>query len=132
MLQGGERVSAGSVWREEGQGADLSAVSAALTALLLGYLDAALPRPPTDQQHSSTAAAGTAEEDIQVWPSILEALRIHTRLAVAHYSSSHGASVLITQCHHGDALSGQLAPRSGLNGASSCRLLTVCKTVKPR
>lgn len=71
-VQGGEKgggSAAGSAWREEGEGADLSAVSAALTALLLGYLDAALPQPPTDQHHSSTAAAaagGTAEEDMQV------------------------------------------------------------------
>ncbi|KAL3136710.1 hypothetical protein ABBQ38_005943 [Trebouxia sp. C0009 RCD-2024] len=68
LSTGGERgggSAAGSMWREEGEGADLSAVSAALTALLLGYLDAALPHPPTDQQHSSTAAAGTAEEDMQ-------------------------------------------------------------------
>lgn len=63
MQAGVERVAglaARSVWREEGHGADLSAVSAALIALLLGYLDAALPH----QQHSSNTAA--AEEDMQV------------------------------------------------------------------
>ena len=58
---GGAGSVARSMWREEGHGADLSAVSSALISLLLGYLDAALP---CDQQHSGQAAA--AEEDMQV------------------------------------------------------------------
>lgn len=59
---GGAGSAARSTWREEGHGADLSAVSKALIALLLGYLDAALP---SNQQHSGQAAAA-AEEDMQV------------------------------------------------------------------
>ena len=51
---------ASSIWREEGQGAQQPAVSAALIALLLGYLDAALPH----DCHQSPAAA--SEQDMQV------------------------------------------------------------------
>lgn len=62
LVQSGDAASHGrSLWREEGHGADLSAVCGALIALLLGYLDAALP---SNQQHSGQAAA--AEEDMQV------------------------------------------------------------------
>ena len=57
--------AARSTWREEGHGADLSAVAGALIALLLGYLDAALPH---NQQHSGQTAA--AEEDMQVCCSV--------------------------------------------------------------
>ena len=62
LVQSGDTSSNGrSLWREEGHDADLSAVCVALIALLLGYLDAALPH---HQQHSGQAAA--AEEDMQV------------------------------------------------------------------
>lgn len=101
-VQGGERgggSAAGSMWREEGEGADLSAVSAALTALLLGYLDAALPHPPTDQQHSSTAAAGTAEEDMQVCSFCPLAVQRHSRLVVHHCTTQRAmAAVCLGFC----------------------------------
>ena len=49
-------------WREEGKGADPTAVAAALVALLLGYLDLALPHPPDEhlQEHAGS------KEDMQV------------------------------------------------------------------
>lgn len=65
VQKGAAGSAARSMWREEGHGADPSAVSGALIALLLGYLDAALPH---HQQHSGQAPA--AEEDMQVCCSV--------------------------------------------------------------
>ena len=50
-------------WEEEGQRADPVALAGALVALLLGYLDAALPQVSADQ---SNANSTVAEEDMQV------------------------------------------------------------------
>ncbi len=49
-------------WREEGKGADPAAIAAALVALLLGYLDLALPQVPEGYFEGH----GGAEEDMQV------------------------------------------------------------------
>ena len=49
-------------WKEEGGGVDPAAVSGALIALMLGYLDAALPQLPADQLYAS----GHAENAMQV------------------------------------------------------------------
>ncbi|KAL0048183.1 hypothetical protein WJX82_009442 [Trebouxia sp. C0006] len=61
-----------SVWREEGKGADPAAVAAALVALLLAYLDLALPEPSEAylQDHAEDEedmqAAGAADTAIEV------------------------------------------------------------------
>ncbi len=62
FLQAGAPTTVLSVWREEGKGADPAAVAAALVALLLAYLDLALPEPSDAylQDHAGD------EEDMQV------------------------------------------------------------------
>ena len=61
-MQAAAPTAAASVWREEGKGADPAAVAAALVALLLAYLDLALPEPSDAylQDHAGD------EEDMQV------------------------------------------------------------------
>ncbi len=62
VLQAVTSTAAPTVWREEGKGADPAAVAAALVALLLAYLDLALPEPSDAylQDHAED------EKDMQV------------------------------------------------------------------
>ncbi|KAL0030409.1 hypothetical protein WJX79_001821 [Trebouxia sp. C0005] len=68
----GTPTAALSVWMEEGKGADPAAVAAALVALLLAYLDLALPEPSDAylQDHAEDEddmqAAGAADTAIQL------------------------------------------------------------------
>ncbi|KAL0018560.1 hypothetical protein WJX77_004866 [Trebouxia sp. C0004] len=71
-IKAGTQTAPLTVWREEGKGADPAAVAAALVALLLAYLDLALPEPSEAylEDHAGDEedmqAAGAADTAIQL------------------------------------------------------------------